>query len=191
MIVSADSAGIAQAVSLLRAGEVVAIPTETRYGLAVAADSEAALARLQAVKGRGPAQPISVLVADRAMLDAVVAEVSTTAEALMARHWPGPLTLVLPAHPDLPAPLRNADGGVGVRISPDPIAQALVSRFGAPLTATSANLSGQEAATDAQAADLPGVALTLDDGRRDGRPSTVAEVRGAQVRVLRQGGVAL
>ncbi|PID38927.1 MAG: threonylcarbamoyl-AMP synthase [Deltaproteobacteria bacterium] len=188
----AEEAAIARAAELLRAGEVVAYPTETRYGLAVRFDDGDAIARLVAVKGRGD-QPLSVLVSNHEMLERVVdpSAISRRARELMTRHWPGPLTLVLPGRNTLHRALRNAEGGVGVRISPDPVAAALVDAAGLPLTATSANLSSEPAASSAEEAALAGVALILDDGPRDGQPSTVAVVSGEAVKVLRAGGVAL
>jgi L-threonylcarbamoyladenylate synthase len=188
----ADVDAITRAAERLRAGEVVAYPTETRYGLGVRYDAPAAIARLKDVKGRGE-QPLSVLVADQRMLELVVdpSKISERARQLMALHWPGPLTLVLPGRPELAPSLRNADGGVGVRISPDPIAAALVRALGLPLTATSANRSGDPPAATAAEAELPGVALVLDDGPRDGVPSTVAAVVGDELRILRGGGIAL
>ena len=126
-------------------GEIVAFPTESSYGLGVDALSSHALERLFALKRREPGKPPPILISDDRMLELLVAHVPPRARELMARFWPGPLTLVLPARPGLPASLVS-DGGVGVRRSPHPLADALVAAFGGPVTATSANLSGRPAA---------------------------------------------
>jgi L-threonylcarbamoyladenylate synthase len=185
-------AGIALAAEHIRAGEVVALPTETLYGLAVDALNPAAVEALLAVKGRGPRQPVPCLVADRAMLGLLVKEVPDSAEALIAVHWPGPLTLILPAVAGLAAPLVNPGGGVGVRITSDPTARELVRLVGRPLTATSANRSGEAPAKCAEAAALSGVSMVLDGGAREQIASTVVEVMpGRPIKVLRQGAIAI
>jgi L-threonylcarbamoyladenylate synthase len=110
----------------------------------------------------------------------------------MDAHWPGPLTLALPARPGLPAPLVS-DGFVAVRDSPHPVARALVQALGRPITATSANPAGAPPPTTAAgaAAYFPGC-LVLDGGTTPGgAPSTLARVRGDEVEVLRQGAVPL
>jgi L-threonylcarbamoyladenylate synthase len=119
----------------------------------------------------------------------VVAELSPRARALIAAHWPGPLTLALPARPGLPAPLVR-DGFVAVRESPHPLARALVSALGAPVTATSANPSGAPPPTTAAGvrAHFGDACLVLDGGETPGGlPSTLARVRGDEVEILRVG----
>ena len=180
------------AVAALRRGEIVAYPTETFYGLGVDALDELALVRLRQLKGRGE-KTISVLVDGPAMLDRLCAEVPPRARRLIERHWPGALTIALPARPDLPAALV-ADGCVAVRQSPNPIAQALVAGLGRPLTTTSANLAGEPPATTAEAVDevFGGRVRILDGGTTPGgAPSTLVRVRGATVDILRQGAIAL
>jgi L-threonylcarbamoyladenylate synthase len=181
---------IEQAVAALRRGEVVAFPTESSYGLGVDARSEAALARLFAVKRREPGKPPPILVSGADMLAMLVTRVPQKAAELIARFWPGPLTLVLPARADLPEAIVS-DGGVGVRQSPHPIAAALVAAFGAPVTATSANLSGQPPAlTAAEARALAGVHV-LDGGPAPGAPpSTVVRVADdSRLTIVRSGAI--
>jgi len=132
-----------QAVEALRRGDVIVFPTETFYGLGADALNPAAIDKILLLKGRNPDSPIPLIVAERAMLEAVVREFSPIAQRLADRFWPGPLTLVLPAKERLPAPLLNRDGGVGVRISSHPLARRLSWELGRPITATSANLSGR------------------------------------------------
>jgi L-threonylcarbamoyladenylate synthase len=184
-------AHILEAAAALARGEVVAYPTETFYGLAVDALSPAALARLDALKGLGAARAVSVLIVGEAMLARLVLGPDLTARALMAAHWPGALTIALPACPGLPAALVQ-DGFVAVRESPHPVARALVTSFGGPITATSANPAGSPPAATAAAVRsyFPTGCLVLDGGATPGGlPSTLARVRGGEVEVLRQGAV--
>jgi L-threonylcarbamoyladenylate synthase len=185
----ADPVSIAEAAERILRGEVVAYPTETLYGLAVHARQPHAVERLLALKGRASSQAIALLVADAAMLAGLVARLPAAAERLIARYWPGPLTLVLPAAPGLAPALCGPGGGVGVRVSSDPVASALVRAVGAPITATSANASGAPPATTAAEAALAGVTFCLDGGARRAAPSTVVELLGEQPRILRAGAI--
>lgn len=172
----------------LSRGEVLACPTETLHGLLADALSAAAVARVVSLKQRGP-EPIALLLPDHASLVQVAQPLSRAAAALAARHWPGPLTLVVRALPGLPAALVQ-DGRVGVRVpGPSPAAR-LVRAFGRPLTATSANPSGQPAArTEAEVRAYFGADLLVVPGDAPGGPpSTVVDVTDG-VRVLRQGAV--
>jgi L-threonylcarbamoyladenylate synthase len=178
------------AVAALRRGEVVAYPTETFYGLGVDAFDELALARLRQVKGRGE-KAISVLVEGAEMLARLCEDVPPRAAALMRRHWPGALTIALPARPGLPAALVS-DGCVAVRQSSHPIARALCARLGSPLTTTSANPAGAPPATSAAAVceSLGRACHVLDGGpTTGGEPSTLVRVRGEKVEILRRGAI--
>lgn len=187
--VEADSAAIARAGTLVRDGAVVAFPTETLYGLAVDVSNPVALERLVGIKGRRLSQPFPVLVGDEEMLlDMVSTSIPAVARRLIGLHWPGPLTLVLPAKQSLPGEVVSREGGVGVRISSDPVARALVREVGGPITATSANRSGEPPATTATQARLPGVDLALDDGPRRAAASTVVAFLGSPV-IIRQGAI--
>jgi L-threonylcarbamoyladenylate synthase len=180
------------AVAALKRGEIVAYPTETFYGLGVDALDELALARLRQLKGRGE-KAISVLVDGPEMVASLCRKVSPRAAALMRRHWPGALTLALPARRGIPTAIV-LDGCVAVRQSPHPTAQALVERFGRPLTTTSANRAGEPPATTAEAVDeiFEGRCRILHGGATPGGlPSTLARVRGDRVEILRRGAVEL
>jgi L-threonylcarbamoyladenylate synthase len=186
---------LAEALAVLRRGGVVAYPTETFYGLAVDPLDAAALRRLLELKGRSAEKTVSLIVSGRQMLDTVCAEVSPLAEQLMADHWPGALTLALPARPGLPEALVS-DGCVAVRQSPHPLASALVVAFGRPITATSANRAGEppsRTAAEVRAAFPEAESLFLLDGgpTPGGAPSTLVRVRGSQREILRQGAVSL
>ncbi|MGH7809071.1 MAG: L-threonylcarbamoyladenylate synthase [Candidatus Binatia bacterium] len=184
---------LSQAIAALGRGDVIVFPTETLYGLGADALNCAAVDKVFQLKGRDLRNPIPVLVSDLLMLDVLVAEISPLAKQLMACFWPGPLTLVLPARGDIPRPLVNTSGGVGVRISSHPLARKLVDMLGRPITATSANPSGQPAArTAAQArAYFSGaVEIFVDGGELTSpSPSTVAEVVGEKVAVIRHGAI--
>ncbi len=185
---------VAAAAAAIVRGEVVAFPTETFYGLAVDALNEAALTKLRALKGREAEKAFSLLISGREMLSSLCSEVSPLAERLMAQHWPGPLTLALPARPGLPASIV-ADGCVAVRVSPHPLAQALVVAVGRPITATSANPAGAappRTTSEVAAYFAAPICSILDGGATPGgRPSTLARVRGTQVEILRLGPVVL
>jgi L-threonylcarbamoyladenylate synthase len=181
---------IASAVAALGRGEAVAYPTETFYGLGVDAFDELALARLRVIKGRGE-KAISVLIEGNEMLARLCGDIPPRAVALMRRHWPGALTIALPARTGLPAALIS-DGCVAVRQSSHPIARALCAGFGGPITTTSANRAGEPPANSAEDArqTLGSACHILDGGvTTGGAPSTLVRVRGDRVEILRQGAI--
>ena len=184
-----------RAIDALRRGEVIVFPTETFYGLGADAFDEAAVGQVISLKGRRPESPIPIIVADEKMLKGVVTEVPPVAQRLMERFWPGPLTLVLPAKKNLPGPLLNRDGGIGVRISSHPLATRLSRELSHPITATSANSSGREPArTVEEAMDYFSgkLEIFLDGGRLEGkRGSTVVEIVQGKLRIIREGEIDL
>jgi L-threonylcarbamoyladenylate synthase len=190
--VGTGAADLARAAAAIAAGRLVAYPTETFYGLAADPWQPAALARLLDLKGRPAGAPLPVILAHRDHLAALVDRIPDAARALMDRHWPGPLTLVLPARPGLPAPLLSA-WGVGVRVTPHPVAAGLATRLAGPLVATSANRRGAPPAqtADEVAAELPEVDLVVDGGSvAGGAPSTVVAVDAAgTLTILRAGAI--
>lgn len=181
------------AAALLRAGGLVAFPTETVYGLGACALDESAVRRVFAVKGRPADNPLIVHVASAADLDAVARDVPRTARQLAAEYWPGPLTLVLEARPDVPLVTRGGRSTVAVRVPAHDLALQLLTAAGVPVAAPSANRSGRPSPTTAQHVrdDLgDSVDAVLDGGPCDvGLESTVVDVRGDVPVVLRQGTV--
>ena len=173
----------------------MAFPTETFYGLGAAALQPAAVRRVFDVKGRPETSPLLVLVDSVAMAEQVAVEIPATARALMARHWPGALTLVLRAGPHVPTEVTAGSGTVGVRLSAHPVARALVSALGEPVTAPTANPSGFPAPTtvgEVLACFRGRIELALDGGATaGGAPSTVLDVTVDPPRVLRAGAVRL
>ena len=190
---SSAEADLARAASILRDGGLVAIPTETVYGLAVRADDADAVERLFVVKDRPTDNPLIVHVADVDGVHAVAREVTPLAEALLARFAPGPLTVVLPAREDLPRAVTAGLDTVAVRIPDHPVALALLRLAGVPLAAPSANRSTRPSPTRAAHVldDLDGRIDAVVDGgpTRVGLESTVVDARGARPVILREGGV--
>lgn len=192
---AADAAGLGEAVRLLRRGGLIAFPTETYYGLGVDPLNIGALQRLFAVKQRKPEKPVLVLVAGEEQVPVLAADVPAPFRRLMARFWPGPLTLVCPARPTLPALLTGGTGTIGIRHSPHPLANRLLHAFGGPTTATSANRSGcPPATTAAEVKNAFGaeVDLVLDGGTTPGGAGStlVACSPDQQLCCLREGKIA-
>lgn len=180
-----------KAVAIIGKGDVVVYPTETFYGLGADALDPDAVMKVVALKGRDPGNPIPLIVADRGMLADIVTETPRAAIRLMDLFWPGPLTLVLAGKKDLPAPLLNPNGGVGVRVSSHPVAARLARELGRPITATSANPSGEDPArsyAEAMKYFSGTVEVILDGGGLPGtKGSTVVEVAGDSVKIIREG----
>jgi L-threonylcarbamoyladenylate synthase len=193
-VLPADAAGIARAVGLLRAGQVVALPTETVYGLAADATDAEAVARIYAAKGRPSFNPLIVHVTGLSMVQKLV-EVPPAALDLMARFWPGALTLVLPLRANAPIP-RIVTAGLAtlaVRCPDHPVTQAVIEALGHPIAAPSANASGRISPTRPAhvLASLDGrIPLLLDAGpARAGVESTIVAVDAEGVRLLRPGAI--
>ena len=184
-----------QAAERLRAGEVVAFPTETVYGLGADARNEAAVKRVFEIKRRPADHPLIVHLAEAAQADAWAVEVPDTARRLMARFWPGPLTLVLPAREDVPRLVTGGQDSVALRVPSHPLALALLNAFGGGLAAPSANRFGALSPTEAwhvRASLGDQVDLVLDGGPcRYGLESTIVSLLEERPRVLRPGALPL
>lgn len=186
-------AGIAKAVELLRAGELVVLPTETVYGLGADALNPAAVARIFALKGRPTDHPLIIHLPPEARLDDWAAEVPPAARALAAAFWPGPLTLILARGPRVPTAVTGGQDTVALRVPDHPLALALLRAFGSGIAAPSANRYGHISPTTAahvQAEFGDAVPLILNGGPcRVGIESTIVDLsRGAPV-VLRPGAI--
>ena len=185
---------MAEAQRVLSAGGVMAVPTETFYALAVNPFDESALARLFTLKARPPEKPVLVLIAGPEMLSRLALKVPEGAFRLMARFWPGPLTLILPARLDLPPLLTGGTGTIGLRQPRQDLVCRLMAALGLPLTGTSANRSGQEPLATAAlvARELGGeVDLILDAGPcPGGLPSSIVDVTVSPPRLVRAGAIA-
>ena len=186
-----DAAAIPTALEVLKAGGLVAFPTDTVYGLASDLFNPDAIDRIYAAKDRDMSKAVAVLLATIEQLEQVAQGISPQASKLAARFWPGALTLVLARKAGLPANL-SALPTIGVRMPDHSFARRLLTAAG-PLATTSANRSGMADATRTEQvlAQLEGrVDLVLDGGESPGGvPSTVVDCTGADVRILRQGAI--
>jgi L-threonylcarbamoyladenylate synthase len=182
------------AADALRSGGVVAFPTETFYGLGAAHGSEAAVARIFRIKGRPDDKPLLLLVSSVAMAE-TVAEVTPQARILMARYWPGALTLVLRARSGVSPLVTAGTGTIGVRHSAHRVPTDLVACLGSPVTAPSANRSGGPPPTTAAEVveEFGGrIDVVLDAGpTAGGQPSTVLDLTVSPPLVRRRGAVVL
>lgn len=179
-------------IAALQAGELVVYPTETFYAIGADAFSSIALRRLFQLKGREPGKPVGLIAADSAMAFSVAREVPLAARRLADAFWPGPLTLVLPARGEIASELTGPDG-VGVRVSPNPVARALSAGVGRPITATSANLSGEAPAStldQARAGLDEKVKVYLEGGKLTAlAPSSVVAINASGWKMVRVGAI--
>ena len=186
-------ADVTAAAATLAKGGLVAMPTETVYGLAANALDAAAVESIFVAKQRPHWDPLIVHVSDMAMLSRVVREVPTAALPLIEAFWPGPLTLLLPRHPNLPDAVTAARDLVGVRMPSHPAALALIRQANLPLAAPSANLFGHISPTTVAhvLSDLKGrIDAVLDAGPSDiGVESTVLDPTASPMVLYRQGGI--
>ena len=184
-------ADLNRAVAVLQEGGVVAFPTETYYGLAVDPLNPMALNFLFTLKQRDISKPILTLVDDRDSLLSLVQEIPTQYIQLMEKFWPGPLTLIFQAKIHLPTLLTAGTSTIGVRQSSHPFARQLLRAFGRPITATSANISGQDAAADAYEVKTQfgtQIDMVFDGGRTPGiSGSTIVGIDGDEVKLIREG----
>ncbi|MBU3672706.1 MAG: threonylcarbamoyl-AMP synthase [Sinobacteraceae bacterium] len=191
-VAGAAPADIDAAVAALRAGELVAFPTETVYGLGADARNPAALRKIYALKGRPSTHPLILHLAAAAQLPQWVATVPPIATVLAERFWPGPLTLVLPRAPGVPDELTGGQDSVAVRVPSHPVAQALLTAFGGGIAAPSANRYGRVSPTHAEHVreEFPQGLLVLEGGPcAVGLESTIVSLLDASPRVLRPGAI--
>jgi L-threonylcarbamoyladenylate synthase len=182
---------VRRAAEILRAGGLVAFPTETVYGLGADASSAAAVARLYEAKGRPAGHPVIVHFADAAGAFKWAREVPAAARQLADRFWPGPLTMILKRSAQAKDFVTGGQDNVGLRVPSHPVAQALLREFGGGVAAPSANLFGNVSSTTAAHVreDLK-VDLVLDGGASEvGIESTIVDLAGGEAVLLRPGGI--
>lgn len=183
------AAAVRAVCAAVREGGIVVFPTDTVYGLGASALDRKAADRIYALKGRHPRKPLPILI------DSIEAarrwvRLGSTALALARRHWPGPLTLVLPPTPQGRRLLAPGARTLAVRVPAHPVALRLLAASGMPWAVTSANRSGAPAISDGGGAVRQfraSAEVIVDAGRTGGTESTVVEVRGTRIRVLRAG----
>jgi L-threonylcarbamoyladenylate synthase len=182
-----------EARTVLKRQGVIAVPTETFFGLAVNPYQEGALERLFALKARPWGKPVLVLVADPKMLQKLAEEVPAPALLLMEKFWPGPLTIIFPSQPHLPRLLTGGTGTIGVRQPRQALTCRLIAALGRPITGTSANRAGRPPLVRAAevAREFGGeVDLILDAGPcPGGLPSTIVDVTCFPPRLVRAGAI--
>ncbi len=182
---------IDQAVTILKGGGLIAFPTETYYGLGVDPFNESALKRLFALKNRPAVKPVLLLIPSRDHLERLTNSIPPVAEKLMDSFWPGPLTIVLPARSELSELVTGGTGTVGVRISPHPVSRMLLQAYDGPLTATSANRSGERPAITGNGVKKKfgnDVDMVLGSGSTPGeKPSTLIGFSEDSIECIREG----
>lgn len=183
---------IAEAAAAVHAGQVVALATDTLYGLAANPFDASAVAAVFALKGRRDDQALPLMAADHEQVTASLGRLGTMGERLADRYWPGPLTLLMLAPPTLAAAVTAGTARIGVRVPAHAVARAVCAACSMPLTATSANRSGQPPTRDpdAVARELSEVEVLVDSGNAPGGPpSTIVDVTGERPALIRAGAI--
>ncbi len=187
-----DAKQLTPAIEWLRAGGVVAFPTDTLYGLGVDPLSSRAVRALFDLKGRAAGAALPLIAASIAQVESFCGGLDADAQRLADRFWPGPLSIVCTAPTDVHPGVHAGQGTVAIRVPNHPVAQALAAAFGRPITATSANLSGEPPARSAAelTTDLAARIFVVDAGpAAGGAPSTIVDVRTRPPRLIREGAV--
>ena len=178
---------------VIHAGGVIVYPTDTLYGLGADPTNPDAVRKLFTIKSRQADQPILLLIKDANEVREWAAEITPRAERLMKKFWPGPLTLVFKAKPEVMAELTGGTGTIGLRVPGNALTRQLLASLGIALTGTSANIAGQpgpRTAREAAGAIGEMVGMVLDGGRTEGgNPSTVVDVSGDEPKVIREGAI--
>ncbi|MGH9907284.1 MAG: L-threonylcarbamoyladenylate synthase [Pyrinomonadaceae bacterium] len=182
-----------QAADIIKNGGLIAFRTDTFYGLGVDPFNAAAVHRIVELKGREANKPILVLISGESQISNFIVEQSPLFTAVARRFWPGPLTIIGQAHPELPKELTAGSGTIGLRLPDDEHVRNLVRSCGGALTATSANPSNRPSARSAKEVQdyfATGIDLILDAGTTTaGKPSTVLDLSNVQPRLVREGAI--
>lgn len=194
-LIKDDAAGTARAAEILKNGGIVAIPTETVYGLAANALNESAVKKIFVAKGRPQDNPLIVHISNTEMLKPLVKNVSEKAKSLVDTFWPGPLTVIFERTEVIPSSVSAGLDTVAVRYPANPVAAAIIEKCGFPLAAPSANLSGSPSPTTARHCvnDLDGKvdAIVMSSPSEVGLESTVIALNTDKPRLLRPGYITL
>lgn len=180
-----------RAARIIAAGGLIAYRTDTFYGLGADPLNQTAVRAIRSLKGREAAKPILLLISDALEIDRFIASHSDRFDRVVEKHWPGPLTLIGVARPELPVELTAGSGTIGVRLPADENVRALIRRCGGALTATSANVSGNppsRSAAEVEAYFSRGIDLIINSGYvTSDKPSTVVDLSAREVRIIREG----
>ncbi len=186
-----DSAALLAAAEVVLRGGVIAFPTDTLYGLGCSLFDVSAVHMIARLKRRDPSLAYISLIPEPRQVFGLASDIGEAAERLIARYWPGPLSLIFRAAPIVPPRVRGVGGTVALRCPKDKLCQRLLDTIGGPVVSSSANLSGQvpaETADEVVRVFGNQLDLVLDGGpRRGGLPSTLVDVSGAKPRLLRRG----
>ena len=186
-----DNDTLLKSIEFITAGKTIAFPTETFYALGVSAYHEEALKKVFAIKGRDYDKPLSLLIEGEAMLKEVVSEIPSLATTLMQEFWPGGLTLIFKVSAKISPLVTAHTNTVAVRNPSHPIARMLVKSAKCPLTATSANLSGEKSCSSAEEVVKSlgnTVDLIIDGGQTEGLlPSTIVDLTSTPPKIVREG----
>ncbi len=178
---------------VLNLGGVMAFPTDTFYGLGATAFNRKAVSRIFKIKQRSKDKPLLTLVASAYQANSMALEITPTAEILIEKLWPGPLTILFSAHPHLPSQLTANTGKIGIRQPGNEMVRKLLSGIGFPITATSANISGTENVTTAKEVEETlgsQIDLIVDGGAAPGgKESTVLDVTLSPSLLVREGAI--
>ena len=184
---------IAWTAEAIAAGKVVAMPTDTVYGIAASLSHPEALARIFQIKARDPRRVLPVLISSPEQVTHLTTDLDPDVPLLLATYWPGPLTVVVSALPGMPAAVAAADGTIGLRVPNHPAAIAVIEHAGGAVACTSANRSGElpaRTATDAFDALGSDLDVILDGGQTPGgTASTVIRATGGRITLLREGAI--
>jgi L-threonylcarbamoyladenylate synthase len=193
MILRQSEQAVEHAVRIISNGGVIAFRTDTFYGLGADPQNPEAISRIRSLKNREEAKPILLLISHYDEVARFLSETSEPFAAVAKRYWPGPITIVGMARPELPQELTAGSGTIGVRLPDDETVRALVHACGGALTATSANQSGSLPARTAKAAEVyfaEGIDLIIDGGEVTVmEPSTVLDLSGPEPRLIREGAI--
>jgi L-threonylcarbamoyladenylate synthase len=187
------SEALEKAAGAVKRGGIIAYPTETFYGLGVKFDNSAALENLYRLKCRSRNKALPLIIGEKQMLGLIASSVTESAEKLIEKFWPGPLTLLLPAKANISGLLTAKTGKIAVRIPGESFALELARSLRFPITATSANISGMPPAENID--DViryfgDAIDLIIDCGKTPGgRPSAIVDASGVKVRILREGAI--
>ena len=193
LIYKAENRYLEEAGKVLKEGGIVAFPTDTVYGLGAVYTDERAVRKIFEAKGRDEGKPLSILVSGPDQVGLLTDEVSEEARILMEKFWPGALTLIFPKNDTVPDVVAAGGNTVGIRMPADETAVSIIRTAGMPLAAPSANTSGKRSAACAEEVieDLDGrIDMVIDGGPcRIGLSSTVLDLTGGEIRILREGTV--
>ena len=190
---SPDRFRLQEIVRCLRAGGIIIYPTETFYGIGALFTSESTLKRLFAIKQRDAEKPVLLLIPDISFLKNISSAVPPACKILAEHFWPGPLTLLVAAQPHLSSLVTGQNRTVGIRVSSNPIVQALLALLQDGITSTSANISGDISPASIEEipeALLNAVDIIIDGGKTTGhRPSTVFDISSTPYKTVREGSI--